>query len=174
VRDLRGRFAWLTRPLVGWTLFNGALWLWHLPALYEAALRSEPLHAAEHLIFLLTAMLFWRPVIAPLAGLVRRPPLAPWAAMLYLAAAMVASTALGIVLTFAPAGLYPSYLQPADPRGLLPLIREGWGLSPADDQQIGGLLMWIPGGALYAVAIFATFARWLGGEGSPVMLRTED
>jgi cytochrome c oxidase assembly factor CtaG len=149
------------RPLPAWVLFNGALWAWHVPVLYEAALGNAVLHRLEHLIFLLTATLFWWPVVAPLAGLTRRPALAPWAVLLYLAAALVASTLLGIILTFAPPGLYPSYLHPDDPIGLLPFLRGSLGLSAGADQQLGGLLMWIPGGALYSIAIFATLGRWL-------------
>ena len=82
--------------------------------------------------------------------------------MLYLFGAAVASSLLGILLTFAAPGLYPAYLHPADARGLLPLIREGWGLSAAADQQLGGLIMWVPGGLVYLAAIIATFARWQG------------
>ena len=150
----------LAHPAPAWGLFNAGLWLWHLPALYDAALRQPGLHVVEHLIFLATATLFWWPVIAPAAGLVERPRLAPWAALLYLGAALVAGTVLGILLTFAPPDLYPSYRQPDDRLGLVPLLRDGWGLGPAADQQLGGLLMWIPGGLIYSLAMLVIFAHW--------------
>ena len=75
---------------------------------------------------------------------------------------MAAGSILGIILTFAPSGLYPAYVQPVDPHGVLKLVREGWGLSPHDDQQLGGLLMWIPGGMLYLLPVIRVLARWYG------------
>jgi putative membrane protein len=143
-----------------WALFNGALWLWHIPAFYDAALRNHWPHIAEHLIFLATATGFWWPVLAP----TRRPP-SPPAAFVYLSGAVAASSVLGIVLAFAPPDLYPAYLSPDDRLGLLGLLRDGWGLGPAADQQLGGLLMWIPGGLLFAPAVLATAARWLDEGG---------
>jgi cytochrome c oxidase assembly factor CtaG len=130
--------------------------VWHLPALYNAALAHEGIHIAEHLCFLATATLFWWPVVGPLAQ--RR--LAPLAAALYLFAAMAASTVLGIILTFAPPGIYPAYLNPVDQLGVVRLLREGWGLSPAADQQLGGLLMWVPGNLVYFWAFIAALVRW--------------
>jgi cytochrome c oxidase assembly factor CtaG len=146
----------LGHPLVAWSLGLGAMWLWHLPALYNAALEDPGLHIVEHLCFLVTAAIFWWPVVAP----VEQSRLAPLAAMLYLFAAMIASSLLGIILTFAPPGLYPIYLQGAGADPISRLLRDGWGLSPAADQQLGGLLMWVPGGLVYLCAIIGTFARW--------------
>ncbi len=80
--------------------------------------------------------------------------------MAYLLAAAVASSVLGILLTFAPLGLYPAYAHPNVNSGILSLIRDGWGLSVGADQQLGGLLMWVPGGLIYLSAIFAVYARW--------------
>jgi putative membrane protein len=146
----------LGRPLVAWSIAIGTLWAWHVPALYNATLEHEAVHIFEHLCFLATATLFWWPIAGPLEE--RR--LAPLVAALYLFAAMIASTVLGIILTFAPAGLYPAYLHPRDPLGILPLLRDGWGLSPAADQQLGGLLMWVPGNLVYLSALMAMLARW--------------
>ena len=69
-----------------------------------------------------------------------------------------------MLITFAPRLLYPAYAQPVDAYGILPVIRERWGISPAMDQQIGGLLMWVPGCLVYLTAIMAMFARWYGEE----------
>jgi len=146
----------LGQPLMAWSLGVGAMWLWHLPALYNAALAYEGVHVAEHLCFLVTATIFWWPIVGPLAT--RRP--APLAAALYLFAAMAASTMLGIILTFAPPGSYPAYLNPVDQLGIVRLLREGWGLSPAADQQLGGLLMWVPGNLVYFWAFIAALVRW--------------
>lgn len=151
--------AAVARPLVAWTLATSALWLWHLPAFYDAALGDELLHIVQHLTFLTTATIFWWLVVAP-AGSASRWPLPAWATMAYLFTAFLASSLLGALLTFAPPGLYPAYQQPPDRLGLLPLVRDGWGLTPADDQQLGGVLMWVPGGGVYLVALIGVFARW--------------
>jgi cytochrome c oxidase assembly factor CtaG len=68
------------------------------------------------------------------------------------------------VITFAPRLLYPEYLQQADTYGILGAIREGWGISAPLDQQIGGLLMWVPGCLIYLTAIMAMFSRWYAEE----------
>ena len=156
----------LRQPAIAWLLGIGAMYLWHIPALYNATLAHSAIHIGEHLCFLMTGVIFWWPVCAPLA----ESRYAPLAAMLYLFTAAVASSVLGIILTFAPPGLYSAYLHPVDRRGFLSLIRGGWGLSPAVDQQFGGLIMWVPGGLLYLGAIIGTFARWQSaadGEDEP-------
>ncbi len=146
----------LGQPALAWALGVGTLWLWHAPALYNAALAAENVHVAQHLTFLVAATVFWWPVLAPPGS--RR--LAALPAMLYLFTAGAANSVLGILLTFAPPGLYPLYLNPPDPLGLLPLLRGGWGWSPTADQQAGGLLMWVAGGPIYLAAILATLVRW--------------
>jgi putative membrane protein len=152
----------LTAPILAWAGFHLVMIGWHWPPLYEATLRHESLHRAGHVLLLATATLFWLPTLAPAAGWPGRPGLAPWAALLYLGAAVVAGTLLGVVLTFAPP-LYPTYLSPPDTLGILPALRDGWGLTPAADQQIGGLLMWIPGGLAYSFVMLLALARWLDG-----------
>ncbi|MBK9714494.1 MAG: cytochrome c oxidase assembly protein [Kouleothrix sp.] len=150
----------LGQPLAAWLLGSGAVWAWHLPSLYNAALASEPAHIAEHLCFLATATIFWWPVLAP-GGWAR---LGTLPALLYLFAAAASSSALGILLAATPPGMYPAYLRPTDRLGILPLLRDGWGLTPAVDQQLGGLLMWIAGGLLYLGAMLGVLARWYGAE----------
>ncbi len=148
----------LAQPLLAWSLGVGTMWLWHLPALYNAALAHAGIHVVEHLCFLGSAATFWWPLVAP----VGEARLTPVAAALYLFAAAAASTILGIILTFVSPGLYPLYLRPGDRLGILPLLRDGWGFSPAVDQQTGGILMWVGGGLVYLGAIIATLARWYG------------
>ena len=144
--------AWLA-----WVLAMGVTWAWHLPVLYNAALASDAVHVVQHGLFLATALLFWWPVLGPAGA---RAALPAWGAALYLFLAMAAGSILGIILAFAPPGLYPLYLAPPDSHGLLALVRDGWGLTPEDDQQLGGFLMWIPGGIAYSLAMFAVLARW--------------
>ena len=148
----------LRRPLLAWSIGLGAMWLWHLPALYNAALLRDDVHILEHLGFLASAAIFWWPICAPRG----RARLHALAAVLYLFAAMLVSGILGMILTFAAPGLYPAYLRPDDALGILPLLRDGWGLTPPVDQQVGGLLMWVPGSLVYLAAIIGMMARWYG------------
>lgn len=146
----------LRHPAIAWLLGIGTIYAWHAPALYNATLAHAAIHIAEHLCFLITGVIFWWPVCAPLPS----SRYAPLAAMLYLFTAAVANSALGIMLAFAAPGLYPAYLHPVDTRGFLSLIRDHWSVSAAMDQQLGGLVMWVPGGLLYLCAIIGTFLRW--------------
>jgi putative membrane protein len=146
----------LSKPILAWIAGVGTMWIWHWPPLYNAALESQGIHIFEHLSFLVAATVFWWPVISPVEKL-RLPPLA---AVVYTFAACSAHTVLAIVLTFAPAGSYPAYMHPADPLGILPLLRNQWGLTPAVDQQWGGLLMWVPACLVYLTFILWTLARW--------------
>jgi cytochrome c oxidase assembly factor CtaG len=146
----------LGNPLVAWTQGVGVLALWHAPALFDAALGNEYVHIFEHLCFLTSATIFWWPILAPL----RECRIAPLWAQLYLLGGAMANSLLGIWLTFAPAGLYAPYLHPDDALHLEHLLRTGWGLTPALDQQIGGLLMWVGGGFVFLAVMVAEFLRW--------------
>jgi len=146
----------LRRPLIAWTLGMAALWIWHLPRLYDATLASEALHIFEHLTFLVTATIFWWPILPPLEN----SRMNHGVAFAYLGAAMLVTGVLGILITFAPVGAYAAYLHPQDSLGILDGLRRSWGLTTDADQQLGGLLMWVPGGLVYLCAIMAVLARW--------------
>jgi len=146
----------LGNPAIAWTIAMGTLWIWHLPALYNAALADEDVHIFEHLCFLVSATIYWWPILAP----IEEARLAPMPAVVYLATGAVANSLLAILLTFAQPGLYPVYLNPNDSLGILPTIRDSWGLTPSADQQLGGLLMWIPGGMVFLGAIVRVIGRW--------------
>jgi len=148
----------LSQPLLAWSLGVGAMLLWHVPALFNAALASDALHILQHLSFLITGTIFWWPILGPLEE--RRLP--AFTAIAYLFSACVCCSLLGALLTFMPPGAYPAYLNPDDPNGILRLVRGGWGLDPKTDQQLGGLLMWVPGCLVYLSGILATAARWYG------------
>ena len=141
------RTAWrtLTRPVVAWTLHAAAIWGWHAPRLYDAALRSEALHALQHGTFLGTALLFWWALIHGHAAR-RRYGLA----VLYLFTTALHTTALGALLTLASGPLYPAYGS-----------AQAWGLSPLQDQQLAGLIMWVPGGLAYLSAALILMLAWL-------------
>jgi cytochrome c oxidase assembly factor CtaG len=160
----------LGNPLLAWPAAMGTLWIWHLPTLYNTALLYPGIHILQHLTFLITATMFWWPVIVAPHGQWR---LSVPAAILYLFSGSAANAVLGIILTFASVGLYPLYLnpaahldvaffQPSQVAAIEQVIRGGWGLSAASDQQIGGLLMWIPGGLAYLLAVCGILARWYG------------
>jgi cytochrome c oxidase assembly factor CtaG len=156
----------LRRPWVAWLIAVGTLYLWHLPALYNAALADERVHITQHLSFLVTATVFWWPVLAPLS----HHRLRGHTAILYLFLAAVANSVLGAVLTFSAPGLYPLYTRPTDGSAALALIRQRWGLEPAADQQLGGLFMWVVGGLFFLVAVLGMYTRWYresGYEGTP-------
>lgn len=148
--------AILNKPIFAWSVGVGIMWFWHFPPLYNAALANEHIHVIEHLSFLVCASIFWWPVISPIEEL-RMEPLT---AVVYTFGACFAHTILGIVLTFAPVGHYTAYINPPDPYGILPIIRNQWGMTPLVDQEWGGLLMWVPSCLVYLTIILATLARW--------------
>ena len=155
VRAIAGIERVLGRPAIAWTIASLTLWLWHEPALYNAALADEELHIFEHLCFLVAFTIFWWPLFAPM----HQHRLAPLLAVMYLFAGAVSCSVLGILIVFAPLGSFPAYLSPRDELGILPLIR-GWGLNPRVDQDLGGLLMWLGGGAVFLGAMIVALARW--------------
>jgi putative membrane protein len=146
VRWWAATWALLTDPLAAWALHALALWLWHVPSWFEAALHNEGLHALQHASFLGTALLFWWSALG-----VDARSRSSGLAMLYLFTTMLHTGALGALLTLAPTPWYPSY---ATATGAL-------GLDPVEDQQLGGLVMWVPGSLAYLVAGLAVMARLL-------------
>jgi cytochrome c oxidase assembly factor CtaG len=147
----------LGRPAIALILAVVTLYMWHIPPLYDAAVENETIHSLEHLSFLVTATIFWWPVINPIE---HKRRISGLATMLYIFVGGAANTVLGIIITLAPAVIYTVYISPADSFGILAMIRSVWGLDPLSDQQLGGLLMWIPGGLFYLSAILVVFARW--------------
>jgi putative membrane protein len=141
----------LTHPLTAFLLFNAIFTVWHAPSFYDLALRDPNVHRFEHAMFLAAALLTWWPVFSPLDELPRMadPPL-----LLYLFFESLPPTILGALITFAGDILYPSYA--AAPRM--------WGLSAALDQQMGGLIMWIPGALVYFAVLTWVFFRWMNRD----------
>jgi len=143
-------------PPVSWLLGVGTMLLWHLPPLFNAALSGHVLHLIQQLSFLMSGIVYWWPVLAPTA----QSRLSVVGSISYLFTACLSCSLLGAALTFGPVGLYPAYLHPPDSLGILPLIRDVWGLDPANDQQLGGTLMWVPGCFVYLSAILWKLMRW--------------
>jgi cytochrome c oxidase assembly factor CtaG len=155
--SLAVRPRWLGRPWAGWLAGVGAMWLWHAPALCDAAVASPPIHALQTGSLLLLGTLFWRQTLAPREAERLSPP----AAVAYLGGACLACSVLGIMLTFSPVTVCSIYAASnAAQTGPSPLIDGQWGLTPQRDQQIGGLLMWVPMCLIYLAAILAQVGRW--------------
>ncbi len=150
----------LGHPLIAWFLGVGAMWVWHLPSLHDMVLANDNLYIAQQISFVLIGMIFWWPVFAPVES--RR--LSPLTSTLYLSSACLGCTILGMLITFAGAGLYAAYMTPVDTMGILPLLRGELCLTPGVDQQIGGLTMWVPGCLIYLTASMVTLARWYSTE----------
>jgi cytochrome c oxidase assembly factor CtaG len=145
----------LSAPVVAWAIGIGTIWLWHSPRLFDGALARAPIHIVEHLMLLVSATIFWWPVLGPIEEL-RLDPLTD---VIYVLAACAAQTALGIAVMFTPLGVYPVYAHGVDPFRILHLIRDVWGFTPAVDREIGGLVMWVPSCVLYLALLLAAFAR---------------
>jgi putative membrane protein len=137
----------LTRPAIAAAIFSASIAVWHVSAFYDVMMRSHEVHIATHLLFMATATLMWWPVMGPAPEL---PRLSTGPAMLYLFLVGIPMQIVAALITFADSVLYPWYV-PA-PRM--------WGLSPLEDQQLGGLLMWIPGNLWLFAAIGVLFFRW--------------
>lgn len=153
VAAARVRAGWLgstwrmaSNLFVATALHAVALWIWHVPALFDATTRHEGVHALQHVSFAGTALLFWQAVYF---GRQRAAGYGLAVLMLFLTAGH--SGALGALLTFAAAIWYPAYGDVAAARAL----------SAIEDQQLGGLIMWVPAGVAYVASGLVLFAAWL-------------
>jgi putative membrane protein len=139
-------WQFLSLPFVAFALHAIALWTWHLPGPYQSTLDSELMHTLQHSSFIFSALLFWWTIFR-----VQRTELGYGSAVFYLFATALQTGALGALLTFAPSLWYPDYAT----------TTAAWGLTALEDQQLGGLIMWIPGSIPYVIAGLTLFARWL-------------
>jgi cytochrome c oxidase assembly factor CtaG len=124
---------------------------WHVPAVYDAAVRDDVLHGVEHLTMFLAGLLLWWVVLS--VGWRARSGLA----VVYLFLAGLPMGALAAMFTLAPHPLYTSHLATA----------ASWGMSPLSDQQLAGAIMWVPGGGIYLTLGVVLFVRWLGSGPAP-------
>jgi len=138
----------VTLPVVAFFLYNADFWLWHAPPLYNATLSNDSIHILEHITFIVFALINWWPIFSPVEELPRLPV---GGQILYIFLNGMPSVALGAGLTFLQP-LYTPYIeQPV----------RAWGLSPATDQQLGGLVMWVPVSIIYIVIASILFIRWM-------------
>jgi putative membrane protein len=145
----------LAFPAAAFLIFNLDITMWHIPAAYDATLQNSWIHILEHLTFMATGILAWWPVLSP----VKSQRLSYPGQLLYLFAMLFPTMGLGIFFSFFQHPLYSPYV--AAPRL--------WGMSAVTDQQLGGLVMWMPGNAPYALAMAVILIRWFD-HGDP----TED
>jgi putative membrane protein len=148
---LQAVWGTLTGAVTATILQSAALWLWHMPALFDRALASTAWHTAQHLSFLVTSLLFWTAMFDS-----SRRSSSIGVAALCLFTTSVTSGALGALMAFSQSPWYRAYAE----LGIAP-----FGLSPAEDQQLAGLLMWVPGGSVHAIAALILVRRMLQPDG---------
>jgi putative membrane protein len=158
-RRVRALWALVSLPAVAWALHVSTLWAWHVPTLYEGALRDERIHVLEHTMFLATSLLFWW-LLTRRHG--RRMHVGT--ALAFLFGAALQGTLLGAMLTFARRPWYPSHYGST----------AAWGLTPLEDQQLAGLLMWIPAGVVYLIPLVPLLIRALGERREQTSSRTSE
>ena len=143
-RTLASFWCAATAPLTATLVHALMLWAWHAPALFGAALESVPLHVLQHACFFVSALTFWWAIVG---GAARR---AGPVSLACLFATMLQTSALGALLTFAPSPWYAFAKEPPP-----------FALTGLEDQQLGGLIMWVPGALAYVVVALAIVASWL-------------
>ena len=136
-------------PVFGVIAYVGVMWLWHVPALYDAALRSPLVHTLEHLTFGAAGLLYWWHLLSPIRSRMRLGGLGP---IMYMASTKVLVGFLGILLAFSPERLYDGY----GPGGVT-----RWGLTPLDDQHVAGALMGIEQSLVMGAFLGVLFFRML-------------
>lgn len=139
---IRRSWAWCTGPINATVIHGVAIWGWHYPLLFDAAVTNTAMHRLQHLSFFATAILFWWAVV--------------WksnhgAATWHLFLTMIHTSILGALMALAPRVLYIAQTQTAS----------AWGLTPLEDQQLAGMIMWVPAGTIYAAAAMTMLALWI-------------
>ena len=151
VRWVRVPARVLTHPVLAFAAFNLTFALWHIPALYSGSVNIQGLHIFEHLLFIATGVMVWWPLMSNSAEL---PRLSEPVKMLYLLFLAIAQIVVFAPLTFSTEPIYQFYVD-------APTI---WGIDSLVDQQVGGLIMKVGGGALFLTLLVVTFLRWYARE----------
>ena len=147
VRPVAAFARFVTSPRAAFAIFNLTLAAWHLPPMYNSAMYYHSVHIGQHLMFLVTAVIVWWPLLSPLPEL---PRLSYPGQMLYSFLMTLPMTVVSIFIVYSDHVLYPAYAS-------APRL---WGLSPLEDQRLGGLIMWIPGGLFFYLLASVIFFRW--------------
>lgn len=139
-------WEWISRGTITTTLHAVAIWAWHAPVLFDAAVTNVTLHRLQHLSFFATAVLFWWSVLWR-----SDRGVAAW----HLFVTMLHTSVLGALMALAPHVLYVAQTR----------VSEEWGMTPLEDQQLAGMVMWIPAGTVYVGAALALLALWISTSG---------
>jgi cytochrome c oxidase assembly factor CtaG len=150
--SIRSSWSALHGAGCAWVLHALALWVWHVPRFFNAALANRWVHDLQHISFLASALLFWSALFQARRSAERG------AGIVYLFTTTIHTGILGALITLASTPWYAEFLQPAST------------LSALEDQQLGGLIMWIPGSVVYVGAALVLFARWISAAPSPTTL----
>lgn len=142
---VQGAWSFFTDPFAAWWIHALAIWIWHIPYLFNLTLTSDLAHSAQHLSFFLSALIFWWSLFYAHG---RR---SYGAGVLYVFTTAVHTGILGALLTFASTPWYSGYLR----------TTQAWGYTPLEDQQVGGLIMWVPASLVYLAAGLYLFSAWL-------------
>ncbi|HKG03070.1 MAG TPA: cytochrome c oxidase assembly protein [Conexibacter sp.] len=142
------RVGWLALPIFAVILYTAAMWIWHIPALYDAAAEHTGIHVLEHLSFTLAGFLYWWHLLSPVSTRLRREGTTP---IVYMLSTKITVGFLGILLTFAPNAIFSYYTnQP-----------QYWGLDPDSDQALAGVIMAIEQSIVMGIALVVLFTRML-------------
>jgi cytochrome c oxidase assembly factor CtaG len=136
----------LSRPIPAWLACAGALWLWHLPGPYQVALAHPGVHVLEHTSFFVTSLMFWNVALNP-----RSTVLGAGGVLLFVATFALQNGLFGALLAFAGRPFYAAHVH----------TTVAWNLTPLQDQQLAGLIMWIPAGTVHLLALSVLFVQWL-------------
>jgi cytochrome c oxidase assembly factor CtaG len=142
------KLGWFAHPAMGVVLYVGAMWFWHVPVFYEAALNHSLVHVLEHLTFAASGGLYWWHLISPIRSRLRLGGMAPVA---YMASTKLLVGALGVFLAFYPKLLYDPYR----------IDGERWGMTPIDDQHVAGLIMGLEQSIVMGIGLAYLFTRML-------------
>jgi putative membrane protein len=142
------RAGWLAGPVFAVVLYSAGMWLWHVPALYDAAARHAAIHVLEHMTFATIGLLYWWQLLSPIPTRLRRDGMAPIA---YMVTTKATVGLLGIALTFAPSALYPYYEHQPN----------WWGLSAHTDQALAGVVMALEQSIVMGIALVVLFSHML-------------
>lgn len=155
-RRVAAVWSFITGGFAAWAIHAVILWAWHIPALFQATLRSDLIHTVQHASFFGSALLFWWAVLYGPRGAMNYG-----AGVLYLFTTSIHSGVLGAFLAITTTVWYPAYAETAP----------SWGLTPIEDQQLGGLIMWMPAGLIYIAAGLTMLAAWLRESEKSVIRR---
>ena len=147
-QSVEKRAGYLAHPAFAVLAYAGFMWLWHIPAMYDLALRHDGVHAIEHICFAAAGTLYWWHLLSPIRGRMRLGGMGP---VMYMVSTKLLVGFLGLVLAFAPSAIYPFYEHHP----------HYWGLTPGEDQNMAGLLMALEQSIVMGIALVYLFVTML-------------